>query len=1135
LIRVLGPVHVVMASGREVEVPSASQRRLLAVLALHSRTSLRGEWLAETLDVSAGALRTQVSRLRRLLGPERLSTAATGYRLDADVDADLFTDELTKASDGSGVAALEAALDRWCGPALEEFADEEWAAGEAARLTELHASATEDLAAALIAASRRSDAIALLETHIAAHPLRDRARGLLMEALAAEGRQADALRAFQQYRVLLADAVGTEPSAEVREIEQRIATSWTAPAVQLPRPAALAPPSQVIGRAWERRRLTERLDQACTWGRLQTVVLGGEAGIGKTTLLSAFAAEVHGPTVLYARCDEGAAVPLQPFRSLVGWCVEHVSTALLEAHASRHGGGLRRIAPQLAARIDVVDPVSSDDATERFLLFEAVTDLLRRIAGGDGLVVLLDDLHWAEPTALSLLGHLARELADAPVLLIISFRDGTDHTGDDLRRVLADLERGGAERITLRGFDDADLVDLVAAEAADAGTDADAVAARLREDSAGNPLYATQLLRHWVESGQVGGAADAGSLPPSLRDIVWRRVAALGPDLAEVLAAAAVLGTDVDHTLVAAVADADGAVVDRALDRASASGLLVPVDPTPGAMRFTHALVADALYAELPPVRRRRLHERAAAALDEGSADLPHGHVVQLARHCALAGLLPAAMHWATSAGDHALDHLAPSEAATWYRAALDHCEALDRPDEERADLTVRLGEALHQAGDADAYPTLQAGAELARSCGAAAVLVRAALATDRGFMQVGSFAPQQLAIVEAAVEVADPDDTVTYARLLALFAQSLIHTPRAQLREDVGRRALELATASSEPTLLPAIASSVLYALWGPGSSALRADVAARAIEAAAASGEPLLEFATHVAAYTVAVELADPVAAEQSLATLRRIASDIGAPRMRWTLGIYETFEATMAARLDDAERLATENLDLGMHIGEPDAFTVFSVGFFAMRSFGGRYEELVSVVEQMSEDAPTASPLRIAYAITCASVDRTDVARRVLAEGRDAGFSEIPRDAFWMTSVIGYAVLAVELGDRDAAALLFPIIEPYAAEVAFNGASSQGPVAAYLGKLASLLGRHDVADDHLRSAVATTLAFGWEYHRATTLISLAQSCVRRSGALDDEAMRQLDEAERICTAHDLRAWAKHIPALRAGDARL
>src|SRR5207302_7512629 len=125
---------------------------------------------------------------------------------------------------------------------------------------------------------------------------------------------------------------------------------------------------------------------------------------------------------VYARCDEGAGVPLQPFRSLVAWCVAHVSTAVLEAHAARCGGELERIVPQLADRVAVSEPATSDDATERFLLFEAVADLLRRVAGDGLLVVMLDDLHWAEPTALSLLRHVTRSLADAPVLLIASYR-----------------------------------------------------------------------------------------------------------------------------------------------------------------------------------------------------------------------------------------------------------------------------------------------------------------------------------------------------------------------------------------------------------------------------------------------------------------------------------------------------------------------------------------------------------------------------------------------------------------------------------------------------------------------------------------------------------------------------------------
>jgi DNA-binding SARP family transcriptional activator len=422
-VRVLGPVQVVMSSGRVVDLPSASQRRLLSVLALHPRTSLRAEWLADVLGVSPGALRTSMSRLRRVLGDAEVETTTTGYRLDVDVDAEMFCRDVTDAAAASDtVGALERALSHWVGTALEEFAGEEWAAGEAVRLTELCASATEDLTAAMISESRWSEAVARLEGHIATYPLRDRPRGLLMEALAGDGRQADALRAFQEYRKLLAEEVGTEPSAQVREIEQRIATSWASGAADLPVHHALALHTRVIGRLWERRTLAQCASQARGSG-LQTVVLRGEAGIGKTTVLAAFADQIHRGgenQVLYARCDEGAAVPLQPFRSMAGWGVEHVSTALLEAHVARCGGELQRVAPQLTARVAAPEPTVSDDATERFLVFEAVADLLRRIAGDGVLVVMLDDLHWAEPTALSLLRHLSRSLAVAPVLLIAS-------------------------------------------------------------------------------------------------------------------------------------------------------------------------------------------------------------------------------------------------------------------------------------------------------------------------------------------------------------------------------------------------------------------------------------------------------------------------------------------------------------------------------------------------------------------------------------------------------------------------------------------------------------------------------------------------------------------------------------------
>ena len=154
-------------------------------------------------------------------------TATTGYTLTCDVDAVLFCNQVARASDATDrIATLQRAVGLWSGAALEEFDGESWARGEIARLTEIHGAAVDDLADELISAHRPEDAIALLESQIARYPYRDRPRGLLIRALALAGRQADALRGFQNYRSVLADELGTEPSPEVVRIERRVATGW---------------------------------------------------------------------------------------------------------------------------------------------------------------------------------------------------------------------------------------------------------------------------------------------------------------------------------------------------------------------------------------------------------------------------------------------------------------------------------------------------------------------------------------------------------------------------------------------------------------------------------------------------------------------------------------------------------------------------------------------------------------------------------------------------------------------------------------------------------------------------------------------------------------------------------------------
>jgi Bacterial transcriptional activator domain. len=719
-VRVLGGVQAVAADGSPIDLPSASQRRLLAILALHSPRRLRSEWLADALDVSPGALRTTVSRVRATVGATVLESGSTGYALVADVDAALFCRAVGEAAAAKDpVPALARALALWNGPPLEEFGGEEWAGGEIARLTEIHAGAVDDLADALIEAHRPANAVALLEGQVASSPYRDRPRGLLIRALASAGRQADALRAFQQYRELLIDEFGTDPSPDVVRIERRVATGWNGvesvrgaratsefetanDVLELPLPAELKLLGQFVGRTRQLEVLTSELALVTTTGA-RCVVVGGEAGIGKTTLLVGFAqslVESGRATMSYGRCDE-TGVSMQPFRTILSSCVEHASLAMLTEHVARHGGELLRLCPGLALRVPTTpSPTESDDSAERFLAFEAAVDVLRRVAKARPLVMMLDDLQWAEPTALLLLRHLARGLADAPVLLVISSRDPDEHASHALRLAFADLDRGETRRLDLVGFDANELDDLLeGAGSTESDHESGVVVAALQVQTAGNPLYASQLIQHWMETGFT-----PNSVPPSVRDVIWRRVHALGEDAAEVLTAAAVLGVEFSQDVLLDTVALPEAVVLDALDVAARGGLLIDAGSVRRSYRFTHALVANALVTDLGPARRARLHGLAARALEKSLEVLPPKVVVELARHCALAGWPAEAQHWSTRAGDDARDHLAMAEAVHHYRVALDVAIALDRPAAERADLLVRLGDAQHRSGDAEAF-----------------------------------------------------------------------------------------------------------------------------------------------------------------------------------------------------------------------------------------------------------------------------------------------------------------------------------------------------------------------------------------------------------------------------------------------
>ena len=1155
MVRLLGPVRCLRPDGHVADLPSASQRRLLALLALHAPRAVRSGFLCQVLDITPGALRTSIARLRRNLGDDVLRTAVGGYRLVADVDAALAREELRSAA--SSPEGISRALERWHGPALEEFRDEPWALGEANRLDEVRVNAIEDRAELWLTGGEPERAVQDLEVHVVEHPLRDRGQGLFMRALAHTGRQAEALRVFQHHREHLADAVGLDPGDELCDIERRIAAGWRGvDEVEVdPEPDqrsrggrlsilddVLRSAAVGVGRRSAIELLTTAAERTSAEGA-GVVLVSGEVGIGKTTLLADFARRIADPCdwdVYYGRCDEFADAPFQPLEVIVERIVRGMSDVELHAHAARHGGDLVRLLPGHARRIPAPPAAAGDDRTARHLLFDAVADIVSRAARRGPTVIVVDDLQWAEPAVVHLLRHVVRHVSSSSVLLVAIVRDTSDGVPDHVREALAEWARDRMDRIVLDGLDRDDLAELVRVRIpATEACDVDAVAGALGAQTAGNPLLADHLLEHWDRSGRLV-FADASVrvsnpvdflVPPSLRDLVWHRISTLGDDAADVLTAASILGIEFDERALAAMAEIDPATLTPLLDRAVTAGVLADIPSTPSTLRFTHALVAHALEADLPPRERRRLHADAFDALLATGASSAPDLAPRLAQHARMAGRRDDALHWAVAAGDAALADLAPDEAVRWFEISLDDAESLGRSDEVRAGLLVRLGEARTLVGAPDALDAVVRGAELAMATGASDTLVRAALAIDRGTIKVGQPARQQLDIVEAALAASTDADIATRARLSALVAQRLVRTGETDRRRAIAEEALELARAAGDRHVFAEVAAHVLQALWAPGAASVRATLAKEAIAAVSDVDDPDLVAVVHFAAYGAAVCAGDAAGAAASLGRLHDVVAELHDPQLRWAVGVIDAFVATMEGSFAEAERIVSSTVDLGVQIGVEEAIGCFAAQSFALGTFAGRHADLLPFVEQGLENVATAATaFRIAHAIVSCELGRPEPAADLLHAAMRGEVEPIADDFVRSTELIGFAVLALELDDVEAANWLQPEIVPLANEVSFNSVTSQGPIAAYAGKLASLLGDTAQAEQFLREALATADAFGWEYHRATTLLALAQNRIRASGHLDDEGEAWLAAAEDLCDTHGIASWAKRAAGLRA-----
>ncbi|HWX74332.1 MAG TPA: AAA family ATPase, partial [Solirubrobacteraceae bacterium] len=497
----------------------------------------------------------------------------------------------------------------------------------------------------------------------------------------------------------------------------------------------------------ERAQLAGVLE-AAEAGARQVVLISGEPGIGKTALATELAIGAHegDMPVLYGRCEEDAALPFEPFVEALDHLIAQIPDALVEQHVAEHGGELIRIVPHVRARAeDAPEPRSADPVSERYALFEAVADVLARAAHDTPLLILLDDLHWAEHSTLQLLRHLVGQLIGAPVVLIGTYRGGELEEGHPLIALLADLHREqGITRIELAGFDEPDVVALMEVLAGhELDSDGEQLAGVLQRETSGNPFFIREVLRNLRETGQLKqskgrwSSDPAVALPTSVREVIGRRVERLGEFARHALATGAIIGREFDAELLLRALDADEDELADALDSAVRAGLIRELPGCERKFEFAHALVEYTLYDSIGPARRRRGHQRVAAALEELCAGRTDSRIAELAYHfreSASSADVPKAVAYATRAGDRALEQLAPDEGVAWYEQALRlQGDAQAASVEERCELLIRLGEAQGLAGLSQQRETLFEAAELARRVSDSARLVRAALANERG------------------------------------------------------------------------------------------------------------------------------------------------------------------------------------------------------------------------------------------------------------------------------------------------------------------------------------------------------------------------------------------------------------------
>jgi class 3 adenylate cyclase/tetratricopeptide (TPR) repeat protein len=880
---------------------------------------------------------------------------------------------------------------------------------------------------------------------------------------------------------------------------------------------------QIAGRVRETDALAQAWKSAAA-GEPRITLLAGEPGIGKTRLSAELATAAHqaGATVLYGRCDEEFSVPYQPWVEAISYLTDKLDDATLESVITSHGPELALMFPQLRRRFPDISASSTTDAeTERYMLLQAITSTLSLVAEEAPVLVVLDDLHWAGQQTLTLLRHVFTNIsAGSPVMIVGTYRDSDLDAGNPLIDTVAALRRQpGVELVPVQGLDDLEMRELVENSGGQKLDEAgQRTALLLRQETAGNPFFAHEILRNLVETGDLyldgdrwvmKHSFDELALPQSVRDVVAQRIARLGEEPLKALTAAAVIGRDFDLALVATITSGDEDDLLDHFEAAVAAGVLAEVAGGNERFRFVHSVARTTLVAGLSDGRARRMHRKIAEALETAIGADPGDRVGELATHW-MAASVPVdqgkAIHFAQLAGRRALVALAPDEAIRWFTTAVEHLDLADSTDAGlRAELLVELGTAQQHIGDPAYRKTLLDAGELAATVGITHLMVGAALANNRGvYSKLGQTDDERVAALKAALSaVGDADSTERALLLSTLFSELEWESPFHE-RTEMITEAIRMARVLDDRWVLASVLNRACVSSPAPHNLADRLVQSAESVDLAKALGDRTLEFWAHCGAFNAALNGANRAATDRALVEATKLADELGRPSFRWYVGILRTTLLTAVGHPDEADASATEAFEIGTAAGEPDAFDFYAAAVMGIRWRQGRSLEIVDLLRQAAEDNPEVPAYRSGLAGLLAEEGQITEAGEMLADQATTGFDSRVNSQ-WAQTVGTWARVATLVGDAESAAALYELISPWCGQLASTRASAQLLMDSYAAQIAISLGNYDQAEAHLADAERITTALG--AHGWAADIDLDRAELQRAKG-DEDAARAFAE---------------------------